>query len=285
MQKLKADEQKLRSAGLKNEGGGLWTRDGADALLPRIAAADILISDFDECIFPYITQANASVEVLRRILASPFDTGHPELAASMLFHAGILIAQQAHQKFTGNIQNSRLILRFEKFAKGVPLSYFDDASDTLRGGYYSGAPDAFRVFTARGVPVGVISLGLDIVIRRLLAQIESDDDLKFNFHDCTQVTADARGRFKGYLPGKTYTSNEDKRHCIRARCGEYGAKRPLVVGHDRDDTMMFDETRNLGGTTLGFNPVPENYPLLDAAVFADDWHPIARLFERAFGNK
>ncbi len=279
---MKADERKLRSAGLKSEGGGLWTREGVDALLPRIASADILISDFDECIFPYITQAAASVEVLRRILTNLFESGHPELAANMLFHAGILIAQQAHQKFTGDIQNSRLILRFEKFAKGVPLSYFDDASDTLRGGYYAGAPDAFRVFASRGAPVGVISLGLDIVIRRLLAHIEAEDGVRFDFYDCTHVASDSRGRFKGYEVGKTYTTNEDKRHCIRARCTEYGAKRPLVIGHDRDDTMMFDETRNIGGTTLGFNPVPENYPLLDAAVFADDWNPVARLFERAF---
>jgi phosphoserine phosphatase len=281
---LKADRELLRKAGLKPAGGPMWSRIESDELLSRIAASDILISDFDECMFPTITQAEASRLVLRRILESPFEAGHPELAANMLFHAAILLAQQSYQQITGDIQNSRLIVRFEKFAHGVPMEYFDDASDKLRGTCYAGAPDAFRVFATRGTPVGVISLGLDMVIRRLLAHVETDDGVKFDFFNCTHVRADSQNRFAGYLPGKTYTDNESKRMHIRARCAEYGAKRPLVIGHDRDDTMMFDETRNLGGTAIGFNPVPENYGLLDAAFFAEDWRPIAELFGKAFGE-
>jgi len=281
---LKADRELLRKAGLKPAGGALWSRRVTDDLLTRIAASDILISDFDECMFPVITQAEAARRVLRRILERPFDSGHPELAANMLFNAAILLAQQAYQQFTGDIQNSRLILQFEKFASGVPMEYFDAASDELRGSYYAGAPDAFRAFASRGVPVGVISLGLDIVIRRLLMHVEADDGVKFDFFDCTHVLIDSNNKFAGYLPGKTYTSNEAKREHIQARCAEYGAKRPLVIGHDRDDTMMFDETRNIGGTAIGFNPVPENYELLDAAVFAEDWQPLAELFGKALGN-
>jgi phosphoserine phosphatase len=277
------DAELLRREGLHPAGQGLWTRAPLEELYPRIASADIFISDFDECMFPSITQATASWSVLRRIFSDLRADGHPELALNMSANAISLLGQYFYMKLTKDVQNSRLIKQFERFAAGAPVEYYYDAADELADICYTGVTDAFRVFASRGVPVGVISLGLDIVIRRLLDGIEAREGLKFNFYDCTQVRVDARGRFAGYVPGKTYTCSEDKRHLVRARCEEYCAKRPLVVGHDRDDTMMFDETRRLGGACVGFNPVTENYGLLDAVVFAEDWRPLAEFFQRAAG--
>ncbi len=281
---MKPETGLLKRNGLKPAGEGIWTRIPQAELNGRIADADVFISDFDECMFPSITQATASFAVLRKIFSDLSVDGHPELALNMTVNAAGLLGQYFMMKVTKDLQNSRLILQFEKFAKGIPISYFDEASDALAPTCYAGVTDAFRVFASRGVPVGVISLGLDIVIRRLLDRFESDDCLKFSFYDCTHVRIDSSGRFAGYMPGKTYTSNEDKRHRIRARCDEYGAKRPLVVGHDRDDTMMFDETKRIGGTCVGFNPVPDNYGLLDVAVFAEDWRPMAAMFGRAISQ-
>lgn len=285
MRELKPDEKLLKSAGLRRARPELWVRGDAGEVLSRIAAADIVISDLDECMYPYITQAEAAAIFVRRIVQTPFEDGHLELIPNLLPNMAALLWRKFYQEVTGDIQNSRLIRAFERFARGVPLEYFTDAAEEFKGNYFRGAPEAFRVFSRRGVPVGVISLGLDVVIRRLLEHIESADGVKFSFFDCTHVVGDARGRFERYLPEKTYTRNDDKQHLIRARCEEYGAKRCLVIGHDRDDLKMLGEARRLGGVTAGFRPVREVYPLLDAAVFAEDWRPVARLFEEAFEKK
>ncbi|HOX28960.1 MAG TPA: hypothetical protein PLQ76_07405 [bacterium] len=279
---MKPDEKHLAEKGFVRRSEFLWSRTPLEDLNERIAAADIFISDLDECMFPSITQADAAMDVMRQMVSDPFaDPGRPALILNMAANAVVLIASKKYQEITGDIQNSRLIRLFERFINGVPLDVFRKAADPLKDTYFTGVPEAVGCFSGRGIPVGVISLGLDIIIRELLEHIRAEHGVKFDFFDCTHVHGDSRGRFSGYDPEKTYTSNEDKRKLIRARCEQYGAKRCLVVGHDRDDIKMLDEARKTGGVTVGFRPLAETYEHLDAAVFAEDWRPLASLFRNA----
>jgi phosphoserine phosphatase len=282
---LKPNEKLLKSAGLHQARPGLWSRVGTHELLSRIAAADIVISDLDECMYPTITQGLAGLIFVRRIFQAPFVETHRELIPNLLYRTVQIAASKIYQEISGDVQNSRLIRAFEKFARGVPIDYFTDATDEFKDKYYKGMPEALGAFSSRGVPVGVISLGIDIVIRPLLERIEATKGAKFSFFDCTHCLADERGGFDRFLPEKTYTKNDDKLYLVRGRCEEYGAKRCLVIGHDRDDLKMLAEARRLGGTTVGFNPVSEVYPHLDTAVFAPDWRPMASLFEEALREK
>jgi len=282
---LKPNRESLERAGLRRARSELWTRGNEADLLFRVAAADLVISDLDECMYPFITQAEAGVIFVRRIIRGLDDEHHRKIFPNLAYHTLVLLGRKFYQEVTGDVQNSRLIRSFEKFARGVPVSYFADAAEEFKDKYYEGMPEALGAFSSRGTPVGVISLGIDVVIRPLLERVESAKGVKFSFFDCTRVVADAWGRFEQFMPGKTYTTNDDKRLLVRARCEEYGAKRLLVIGHDRDDLKMLEEAQRLGGVTVGFNPVPETYPLLDAAVFAPDWQPLARLFEEALGKK
>jgi phosphoserine phosphatase len=281
---VKPDEKQLEQAGLSQSAPGVWTRGPADGLLERVARADIFVSDLDECMFPAITQGEAARSVIRRVASGPDVSNRLPLFMNMLFHAGVILVQQRIQEITGDIQNSRLIRSFENLARGVPLSYFEDAADELRDTYFTSVPETFSLFSSRGVRCGVISIGLDIVIRRLLSHLETTKGLKFEFFDCTHVRADSKGRFAGYLPEKTYTENDAKRQLLSARCEQYGSRMCVVIGHDKDDMKMFEEARRRGGVAIGFRPVPENYPLLDAAVFGSDWRPLFGFLSGAFEN-
>ncbi len=279
---MKPDEKQLEQAGLSQSAPGVWTRGAADGLLERVARADIFVSDLDECMFPAITQGEAARSVIHRVATRPGVPNRIPLLFNMLFHAGAILIQQRIQEITGDIQNSRLIRSFENLARGVPVSYFEDAADDLRDTYFNSVPETFSLFMNRGVRCGVISLGLDIVIRRLLYHLETAKSLKFEFFDCTHVRADSKGRFAGYLPEKTYTENDAKRQLLSARCEQYGSRMCVVIGHDKDDMKMFEEARRRGGVAIGFRPVPENYPLLDAAVFGSDWRPLFEIISPAF---
>ena len=106
-----------------------------------------------------------------------------------------------------------------------------------------------------------------------------------DFFDCTHVRADSRGRFAGYLPGKTYAENDAKRKLLGERCEMYSSKLCLVVGHDRDDLKMFEEAKRRGGVAVGFRPVVETLPLLDAAVYGSDWTPLCNFLSGAFKDE
>jgi len=269
--------EKLNDAGLIQRRPGIWSREPVENLKKKIAASDLMISDLDECMFPVITQGEAASLIFRRVIGERDVPGHRELGRNMGYNVIFLLAGSYYQKITGDIQNSRLILRFEKFARGIPIRYFQDAAESIKPAYFRGVPEAFGAFCSRGVPCGVISLGIDIVIRELLDYLEKSKGIEFAFFDCTCVAADENELFSGFVPGKTYLTNDAKKHRVRARCKEFSAARPLVIGHDRDDLMMFDEAREMGGTRIGFRPVPETYEYLDAAVFARDWRPLSAL--------
>ena len=65
---MKQNVKLLERAGLRRVRPGLWVRGAADELSARIDGADLFISDLDECMFPFITQAEAGRLILERII-------------------------------------------------------------------------------------------------------------------------------------------------------------------------------------------------------------------------
>lgn len=260
----------------------IWSRESAEATLERIAATDMFISDFDECICPVISQAAAGMAIVRRIFSTPFDAAHAALIPGIARHSARLAAKAAAQRITGRVQNSKLNRTFEQLVKGVPDSYFESAVAEIDPPFFEGAPDALKIMSRAGIPVGVVSLGISNVMDRLLAIMETEHGARVDFRDCNEVELDAGGLFVRYKPEKTYIESEDKRHRVRARAGEYAARRVLVAGHDCDDLMMFDEAKKLGGTAMAFSPAEEALAAADIAAIAPDWRPVADFFEEAF---
>ncbi len=279
----RANRAALGRKGFEEISPRVWSRESGAKTLRRIAATDLFISDFDECLCPAISQAVVGLGIFRRVLLSPFDNTHSHLVAGMARNAGRLVGKVAVQRITGRVQNSKLNRTFEQFVKGIPDQYFQDAIGEVAPPFSEGAPRALEIVAKRGVPVGVVSLGINNVMDRLLERMESEHGVRVNFRDCNEVEIDDDGLFVRYSPEKTYTENEDKRYRVRARVEEYGARHVLVVGHDCDDIMMFDEAKKLGGTALGFSPAGDVLDMLDIAVIAPDWRPVADLFEEAFG--
>jgi len=281
---LNTIEKELENAGFGEVRPRVWAREGRSALLERLAGVDLFATDFDECMHPDITQAETGMAVYRKIAASVYDPHHFALYANMTLFSGPIIAIKLYQKLTGDVKNSRMIGTFQKLARGIPVQYFEEAAEPLVGRFFPGVADTLRLLNRRGVPAGVISLGIDIVIGEMLRRLEEREQARVDFFDCTRVEVDAHGCFRRYDPKHAYYNNEDKRTLLRARVEKLGAKRPLVVGHDRDDMMMFDEAVNLEGVTVGFRPRRETLALLDIAVTAGDWTPIHELLKDALNH-
>jgi len=278
----KIDNRKISAAGLEQAGPGLWVRGGMEELNRRIAGADLFVSDFDECMHRSITQGEAGIRVYRRIASSIHEPGHLRLFANISRHAVPIIAVKTWQEISGDVLNSRMIGMFERLARGIPVSYFKEELEAMAADFFPGAADTLRLMHERGIPAGVISLGLDMIVGGLLEALDEAEGAPVAFFECTRVQEDSRGRFRRYDPARVYTRKEDKRRMLRKRAGEFGARSPIVVGHDRDDEVMFDENRSIGGVNVGFRPVREVLPLLDAAVYAGDWRPIHGLLDDAF---
>jgi len=275
------DRKRLKLDGLAQITEPVWIRGHGGELAARLRGADLVASDVDECMLPFIGQARAGLYVLRRVLGSAGTPGEIRLAARMSARAASLLTQKTYHKVTGWGQNSRLIMQFEDFVKGAPMKYFASSARKLVHQGLPGVAETVRVFNSQNIPFGMISLGVDLVIEPYREHLETRHGVRVAFTDCTR-TSHSNGRFQGYDPERTLSMPEHKAARVRARALEYGAQRPLVIGHDRDDMGMFRAARDLGGLCMGFNPVPDTYPLLDIAVFADTWHAVADYLATVF---
>ena len=282
MSEKKPDISRLAATGLEQAGPRLWVRGAPEDLKRRIARADMFVSDFDECMHRSITQGEAGIRVYRRIASSLHEPGHLPLFFHISRHAVPIAATMAWQELTGDVLNSRMIRMFERLARGIPMSYFEDAIGGMYDDFFPGAADVLRLLHSRGVPAGVISLGLAPIVGGLLRSLEEHEGAPAAFYECTRIIEDSRGRFLRYNPDRVYTANHDKKKMLEKRAAQFDARRPLVVGHDRDDEVMFHTCRAMGGVNIGFRPVKEVLPMLDAAVYAPDWRPIHRLLSGAF---
>lgn len=279
---MKPDERALKKAGLsKGSRDGLWVRGPEAALMEKLSSTQLFASDFDQCMHGSITQADVGMAIFRKVAPWNAETGNIKLFRNMARRAVPILMVKNYQSITGDIQNSRMIMMYEKLARGVPKSYFEEAARGLQGGFFKGVKETFGEFSARGVRTGVISLGLDAILEILMERIITNGK-GADFVDCTGMLFDEKERFVGYDPKRLYSGNEAKRDRLKARVQEYGVSRVAVMGHDRDDMLLFSEAKKMDGVTMGFRPSPETYPLLDAAFFADDWRPVHDFTKAAF---
>ena len=271
--------RELIKSGLEQHGEAVWLRQ-AESIAAQLRAVDLVASDVDECLLPFISQAEAGLYVLRRVMGNVSTTAQARFAASMSLRAGAILSRKLYQKVSGVGRNSQLILDFENFAQGAPLSYFDTSARRLVRKGVPGGADTLRLFSARGVPTGLISLGLDIIVAHYREFLEQSCGVELAFADCTRVVS-RDGLFAGFDPEMTLHKPEHKAERLRLRIEQFRAAMPLAMGHDRDDMEMFRVARGHGGLTLGFNPVPDTYPLLDVAVFSPDWHAVTAFLSAA----
>jgi len=239
------------------------------------------VTDVDECMFPFIGQAEAGFYALKKVVGGVGSLEDVAFAARMLGRAGGLVYEKIKQKTTGFIQNSLLIMQFEKMVLDVPMSLFEESARQLALRYHPGVVEALGLFTKRGVPAGFVSLGLDFFIEAFIDHLKTEHGVEIAFADCTETLSND-GLFSGYDPEKTLLVPQDKARFLHARAAEYNAVRPVAVGHDRDDIHLFRAARELGGVTVGYNPIEATYEYLDAAIFAPDWKPMAGLFKAVF---
>lgn len=271
----KATAGDLKGEGFREALPGMWLRDEED-FRSRLREVDLVASDLDECMTPLITQAIVAGYVVRRALVSPRVERRLRLLIQMHLHGSRFVGFKAIHLITKRPDNALLIREFEKFSRGVPVQWFRDETKRLVRSIKPGVMDVLGAFQARGVPVGVISLGFEPVLEAIRDGLAERHGHTLDFIDCSPVEVDAEGRFVRFAPGEIRLEPMDKAVMLEERLENYGASLPLAIGHDQDDLEMLRAAGARGGLRVGIGPLDILLDGLDAVVLGTSWEPFAK---------
>ncbi|MEW6203385.1 MAG: hypothetical protein AB1546_15505, partial [bacterium] len=264
----------LKSLGFRCVGENLWVRPDEETIQEKLSSVDLVVSDLDECMYPFITQAAAALLIFRRVASSPFNNTHLPLLPHIAPRLIRMLLIKSFHILSGRANNSILIREYEDYACGIPGEYF--AEETRKFLHYirGGVVETLLHFKDRNIPVGIVSLSFDLIVGEIYKFLNTKYGLKIDFYDCSAVEVDELKRFKRFDPSRRLLTSEDKGQILKARMAEYNSKCPLVIGHDQDDADMMLLCAETGGVRIGISPKESIVSELDIVVTCKDWQPL-----------
>jgi phosphoserine phosphatase len=242
----------------------------SEARLAELARrTDLVVVDLDKCLFPGYSQTALGTTILWRVLVSPLSAGDRKYLVRLLSGALYVAASKVRRP-----PNRQLIDAYERAMRGIPEQYFLDGASLLPRFSRRGAREVVR-FLSRHAPVGLVSLGIDVVAREFMKQVPG-----LSFYRCNRL------RFRQDQPHRPFVGYEGERMCdgvakmrvLRALCVMSRARCPLVIGHDVDDVAMAASARELGGWSIGIRPPRALRSWFDARTTGADWTPLLSLW-------
>ena len=270
----KTVDQHLTSFGFNCASENLWVRSDERDIHEKLSCVDLVVSDLDECMYPFITQAVAAVLIFKRVAASPLNKTHLSLLSHIAPRLIKMSFIKSFQMLSGRANNSLLIREYENYARGIPGEYFAEETRKILHYIRGGVVETLLHFKGRNIPVGIVSLGFDLIVSEIYKFLNTKHGLKIDFYDCSAVEVDDLKRFKRFEPFKRLLTPEDKGQILKARVAEYSSKCPLVIGHDQDDAKMMQLCGETGGVRIGINPKESIATELDIVVTCKDWQPL-----------
>ena len=249
-----------------------YTKEELKAILKKL---DLVITDLDGCIFPGVTK----VTMYRDVCLSLFrmkGIRNYMLLGQLLMHAAAISLMKFFGIFCSNVSDKKLILYFTRIVKKVPLSYLKKASVSIPGRSCPGAKETLRILSEKA-PVGIISQALDIVLDEYVRQFSDGGRNMIRFCD-GNILSDLT--LQNGKESKTLMfTGRDKEEHAKKRMLEFGSKKTMVIGHDRNDLFMMKTVREHNGITVGFNPIPEVKKLCDIIVTGKNWIPLQQVLQ------
>lgn len=238
---------------------GVWTRLSPAEIRSRLARVDVAVMDVDECLVPGYTQIELGTRLFRRMLGDlprrPARIGQViRLAGLGLFLYAIKISPLQHEH-----RNALLQKYFSRALAGVSREEIESLIPSVWRSIYPSASGCLRSL-ARRLPLGVISLGWDVIVAELPAAI-ADGDRSFRFlFTKANITVWQAGRFQGLQP-PILAGAADKEGLFTDFCRSQGLGTPLVLGHNSDERLLCrlaDERRGLS-VGLGAKGTDQSY--------------------------
>lgn len=254
---------------LERIGTGIAIARPLDELRAAFARTALFALDLDECIFPRISQETLGRRIARRLLGRPSRAADRWLLARLLVGGAYRAFTKAKRLVGLATPAARLIAWYEWTLRGVPERCFAEAARSLPPRSHAFAAETIALL-AEHAPTGLATLGLDVVARAYVEQVQG---LSF-FEANTLVFRPGPGGesvFAGYEPARLLAHGEAKRQAIERRLADAGVRVVTAVGHNDDDVPLARLARERGGLAIGYNPPPRLYEAFDAVVAGPDW--------------
>ena len=259
--------------------GRVWSRLGFDELRKRYDGVDLVAVDLDECLFKGVSQS-----VLGRLIF--FDLVKDYRLGStfryvLKFILGFLylVVVELRKVMGRPIHTAALMRMYEKVMRGLPEEYFSRAAAKLPSRSAHGALMVLGELSQKA-PVGITSIGIDVVLKEYISQAPAEPDRGLSFYDGNRIIFDERGGksfFSGYDRRGIMRDAHDKEKALKRRITQYGAAAPLVVGHDENDAGMARLARAMGGIAIGLDPHRDCRDEFDVIIKSYNWYDLARL--------
>jgi len=257
---------------------GLCSRYDLRELKDRFRLIDFIVVDLDECVFPGFSQTYLGILVALRLLTNPERFFDIKFLLS-LFKGGIFITLiKIKSVFNIKTSNLELLNKYEQIMKGIPLSYFEWAAQKIPALSFPYCFDTLKVL-AKKAPLGIISLGTDIVLAQYEKTLNKESKIISFFSSNHLVFEDYNTRkvFVGYDRSRFYWSGIQKEEILRYKMKEFKKNFPLIIGHNIDDIPMVQLAKQKNGLGIGFNPSLKDFKFFDIVVRKRSWAPLNRL--------
>jgi len=257
----------------------LYARYPFEELQRRFNHVDLIVIDFDECVFPSFSQTTLGKFIFWEILLNPLERSDLWFLPSLLSDGLYISLAKVRHSLNGRTDSLEMMIRYEETMMGIPLHYFKRAAVRIPPRSYFHSKRTIEELS-RQAEVGIISFGVDIIMEEYMRQLNGGGKCCLSFYDCNTLRFERKGSlevFVGYQRDGLKTNKIHKGELLEKRIKQFNAKTPLVIGHNEDDTAMVKIAQKMNGVGIGFNPLPEVEHIFDIKVFGKDWEHLYQL--------
>jgi len=260
----------------------IYARYPFEELQRRFNNIDLIVIDFDECVFPSFSQTTLGKLIFWEILLNPLELSDFQFLPSLLSGGLFISLARLRCRLNGRTNNLKMMIRYEETKMGIPLHYFKRAAVHIPSRSYFHSKRTIEELSKQA-KVGIISFGVDIIMEEYMRQLNSGGECCISFYDCNTLRFERKGArevFVGYRRDGLKISKVHKGELLERRIKQFNAKTPLVIGHNEDDTEMVRIAQKKNGVGIGFNPFPEVEYVFDINVFGKDWEHLCQLVKK-----
>lgn len=262
-------------------GPNLLSRFSLSELRERLVRSDIVAVDLDECVYPGFSQSDLGFLIFYAIATKPLASSDLGFLPQMLAGGAYIRKVALLRRFGRGPSNRELMQRYQQSMRGIPEAYFISQARKIPARSFTDAIETLR-FLGRRAPLGLISLGIDVIANEYIRQLNGDGDPRVRFADSNRIVfaADAKGRraFERYQE-PLLIGREDKLRLLEARMAQLGASCPLIIGNGKDESAMAALARHRGGLSIGIRPLRSDAGDFDVWVTNRSWQPLRTLLE------
>ena len=260
----------------------IYARYPFEELQRRFNRVDLIVIDFDECLFPGFSQTTLGKLVFREILFNFLKIDDLRFLPSLLSGGLFICLAKLRHLFNGETDNLEMMIGYEKSMMGIPLQYFKKTAVRIPSRTYFHSRRTVEELS-RQAKVGIISFGIDLIMEEYVRQLNGGDKGCMSFYDCNVLLFERKNDrevFVGYQKEELKTNKLYKGDLLKNRIKQFSAKTPLVIGHNEDDTEMVKIAQKMDGIGIGFNPLHELEQAFDVKVFGKDWEHLLQLVKK-----